>query len=218
MADVKISGLTAATAAAAANEFAINEAGTSKKVTAAQLRDFIRTLISGSSGTASQGAAPSETWQVLTSNAATNSTTNLTTVMTTSSLPAGTYLYRYAVLCQSAATSTAHTFSVDATGTVTKHLTRLMFPSQGVSAATGTVDQELNSTTGAIVGHLSTRVDASALGPLAAIDTADADVLYLIDGVLITSTSGNLLLAHASELAAASTVTAGTMLYLQRMA
>jgi len=41
MADTKISALTAASVAAAANEFAINEAGTSKKLTAAQLKDFI---------------------------------------------------------------------------------------------------------------------------------------------------------------------------------
>jgi hypothetical protein len=40
MADTKISGLPAATAAAAANEFAINEAGTSKKLTAALLKDY----------------------------------------------------------------------------------------------------------------------------------------------------------------------------------
>lgn len=41
MADTKISALTAASVAALANEFAINEAGTSKKVTVAQLKDFI---------------------------------------------------------------------------------------------------------------------------------------------------------------------------------
>lgn len=41
MADVKISALTAASAAAAANEFAINEAGTSKKLTLAQITDYV---------------------------------------------------------------------------------------------------------------------------------------------------------------------------------
>ena len=40
MADTKISALTAATAVVAANEFAINEAGTSKKVTALQVQQF----------------------------------------------------------------------------------------------------------------------------------------------------------------------------------
>src|SRR3990172_7982875 len=41
MADTKISALTAAAAAAAANELAINEAGTSKKLTVAQLATFL---------------------------------------------------------------------------------------------------------------------------------------------------------------------------------
>lgn len=42
MVDTKISALAAASAAAAANEFAINEAGTSKKLTAALLKTFVR--------------------------------------------------------------------------------------------------------------------------------------------------------------------------------
>lgn len=41
MANVKISGLTAASQVAGANEFEINEAGTSKKVTATQIATFI---------------------------------------------------------------------------------------------------------------------------------------------------------------------------------
>ena len=42
MANVKISDLTAASAAAAANEFEINESGTSKKVTGTQISTFVR--------------------------------------------------------------------------------------------------------------------------------------------------------------------------------
>ena len=41
MANVKLSELTAASAAAAANEFEINESGTSKKVTGTQLKTFV---------------------------------------------------------------------------------------------------------------------------------------------------------------------------------
>lgn len=43
MADTKISGLTAASAVVAANEFAINESGTSKKATADQIAAFVLT-------------------------------------------------------------------------------------------------------------------------------------------------------------------------------
>jgi len=42
MANVKISGLSAAAAVAGANEFEINEAGTSKKVTATQISTFVK--------------------------------------------------------------------------------------------------------------------------------------------------------------------------------
>jgi len=51
VADTKISGLPAASAAAAANELPINEAGASKKVTAAQLGAIMPTLGSYSPGT-----------------------------------------------------------------------------------------------------------------------------------------------------------------------
>lgn len=47
MANKKISDLTAAAAAAAANEYEINEAGTSKKVTGTQLAAFIHTITLG---------------------------------------------------------------------------------------------------------------------------------------------------------------------------
>lgn len=61
MADSKLSALTAASAAAAANEFEINESGTSKKVTGAQLKTFVNTAPVFAAGSAS-----ANTWPVLT--------------------------------------------------------------------------------------------------------------------------------------------------------
>jgi hypothetical protein len=219
VADTKISALTSATAGAAANEFAINEAGTSKKLTLAQIRDFAaRILISGNSGAANGFAAPSETWQILSADATANATTTNAVVMTTTSLPAGTYYYRYDIIAQSTATTTSLKFAVDSTATVTKHLYHLFFPSAGVTAATGAVDQELNATTGAVWAHESTRVDNTTLGPTTDVDTANADVHYVIEGWLVTSTSGNLTLAHGSETAVSTQVRAGTALQLRRFA
>lgn len=217
MADTKVSALSAVATPASTDEFPVNQGGTSKKVTLATLISYFQAMLSGSSGSANLNVG-GETWQVLSSNAAANSTTTIATVMTTSSLPAGTYWYRYDIICQSGATTTAPKFSVDATGTVTKHLYHLFFPSQGVTAATGVIDQDVNTTTGNVWAHQSTRTDNTVLGPMTDVDTANADCHFVIEGVLVTSTSGNLLLGHASEVAAASTVQSGTMLYLKRVA
>lgn len=218
MADTKISALTAVTTPAATDEFAVNQGGTSKKMTLAQIKTAaVRTLISGNSGTVSAEAAPSETWQVLSSNASANATATIATVMTSSTLAAGTWMYRYDIMSTTSVTTTSLKFSVDATGTVTSHLYHLFFPSQGVTAATGVVDQDINVTTGAVWGHLSTRTDNTTLGPLTDHDTTGL-VHYVIEGHLITSTSGNLLLGHASEGAVSTQVMAGTALRLWRFA
>jgi hypothetical protein len=58
MADTKISALTAAGSAAAANEFAINEAGTSKKVTGAQIKTLVNTAPLFAAGSASANTWP----------------------------------------------------------------------------------------------------------------------------------------------------------------
>jgi hypothetical protein len=216
-ADTKISALTAAASVAAANEFAINEAGTSKKVTAAQIKTFTGpTLIAGNSGTVSADAAPSQTWQILTSDAATNSSATPATVMTSNTLAAGTWKFRYDILVQTSATTTSVSFAVNAGGTVTSIVYHLFFPSQGVTAATGIADQDIDVTTGAVWAHLSTRTDNTLLGPTTDLDTINVDVHYIIEGVLVTSTSGSLTLDHASEGAVATTVQSGTMLTLQR--
>lgn len=216
MADTKISALTAVVTPAGTDEFAVNQAGTSKRMTLAILEAYGKTIIAGNSGTANQNGAGSETWQVLTADAATNNTATIATVMTTSSLPAGTYWYRYDIIAQSSAATTSLKFSVDFSGTVTKTVYHLFFPSQGVTAATGVVDQDINVTTGAVWAHLSTRTDNTTLGPTTDVDTLNADVHYVVEGVLVCSTSGDLRLGHASEGAVATTVKSGTNLLIQR--
>lgn len=58
MADTKISALTGASAAADANELAINEAGTSKKLTSLQMKTYVNTAPTIAAGTASAGTWP----------------------------------------------------------------------------------------------------------------------------------------------------------------
>jgi hypothetical protein len=217
MADTKISALTAVTTPVSTDEFPVNQGGTSKKVTLATLISFFQKMLSGSSGAANLNVG-GETWQVLSADAATNSTTTIADVLTMTGIAAGTYWFRFDIICQSAATTTAVKFSVRHTGTVVRMLYHLFYPSQGVTASTGTVDQDINVTTGAVVSHESTRTNNTTLGPMTDVDTANADVHFWIEGMMEISASGSLVLGHASEVAAASTVKKGTHLYLKRLA
>lgn len=78
MADTKVSALTAAGSAADANEFPINEAGTSKKVTLAQIEAQIMASPTITSPTFAAGSASASSWPKLTAG----------TVMTTAEVGA----------------------------------------------------------------------------------------------------------------------------------
>lgn len=175
------------------------------------------TSIAGNSGAANTTAAPSETRQVLTANAAANATTGLVTVMTTTALPIGTYYFEYRIVWQSSDANTGVNFVVDYTGTVTRVRTVRMFGSTGAAAATGVADGVSVTLTGQLVEHYSTRADAGALGPNTGVDTINADILDIIRGIIVVSTAANLLLQHASEAALSTQVMADTHLILQRL-
>lgn len=218
MADTKISAATAVATPATTDEYATNQGGVAKKTTLAQIMAAIRKPISGNSGAANLNGPGTMTVQTLSANATANSTTTNAVVMTTTALAAGTYVFRYVILAQSAATTTAHKFAVNFTGTQTKNVYSLFFPSQGVTAATGVIDQEQNVTTGNVWAHESTRANNTTLGPGTDVDTINADVRYVIEGVLVVTVSGDLQLLHGSEVAASSQVMAGTSLILEQVA
>ena len=176
------------------------------------------TLIAGNSGAAASGAAPSSTWQILTANATANSTTSVATVMTTTDLPAGTYQFEYFVVWQSATTTVGVNFVVDFTGTVTRFRATRHLQTTGAAAATGVADGVSTTLTGQLVEHYSTRSDAGAMGPNTGVGDINADQFDMIRGILVVSTTGNLLLQHASETATSTQVMADTMLILRRLA
>ena len=188
MADTKISALTAATAAAAANELAINEAGTSKKVTADQLEYLFgirkTTLASAYSNGSTTGTEVSD--------------------LSFTSLTAGTYYVKWMLLMQSIATTTAPKFGVNYTGTVTRMNMVHHFPSAGVNAATGAWEDENNPTTGAIWAYMNTRTETTTapnLGPGTGVTVADVDHYCDVEGIVVVSDTGDLELWAGTEVA-----------------
>ena len=213
-ADVKISALPAAGGASDADELPANQSGTTRKVTAAQLATLSITNVYGASGT----AGPRETWQTLNDNCAGNKTTTLATCVTTNGLVDGTYRFEYTVVWQSNTTTTGITFMVGTPAGADTFVATWIFPGTGTSAITGSNDQVTGAVDGQLAGHQSVRTNAGALGPVAGVDTANANILALIYGVIrITSPTATLYLSAAAETTGGITVASGTTLNLRRI-
>ena len=216
MADTKISALTAATVAAAANEFAINEAGTSKKLTGTLLKAFVGpTLITGISGTVASIAAPSTTLQVLTANNADQTVlATPVTQLTASTVGVGWWLAEYWVVWQSGVTTTGINFIVSHSGTAATFQSTRIDPlaSTTALATVGIFDQQpTTAVTGKLPSTWTTRTNGGSLGPSAGVVAINLNCLTLIKALFLVTVSGDLLLKANTEIdATAVRVMAGT--------
>ena len=137
--------------------------------------------------------------------------------MTTTALPAGTWLFEYHVVWQSATTTVGTNFSVNFAGTVTRYRATRHYQSTGGTASTGISDGESQTSGGQLVEHMSTRSNNGSLGPNTGVDTINVDQYDVISGIAVTSSSGDLTLKHASETATSTQVMADTMLILRKI-
>jgi hypothetical protein len=95
----------------------------------------------------------------------TNSTTTGTEVtgLSFNSLAAGTYFIRWALLYEAAATTSSIKFGVNVTNTVDEFVANVYFPSAGVTAATGTMHDANNATTGQVWAYANTRTESTTV-------------------------------------------------------
>lgn len=198
-ADVKISALTAASAADGANEYAINEAGTSKKVTGSQIRDFLGV------------------YKTALTSQYTNATTTGTEVTALSlALTAGTYRFEYSLLVQNATAANAADFGINYTGTVTRMSARLEYADTGTTATTGTADDVITGDGGELILGQCVVTTESTTAPnlncITAFTTAATNVLITIKGTLVVSDGGDLELWGASESTTTMSVEVGSNL------
>lgn len=215
MADTKISALTAATAVVDANEFAVNEAGTSKKVTAAQIEAYLHTGIAGNTGAAGQR----QTTEVLTANSADVTTVATVTVMTVTGVGVGTWRVKGTLVYQTAALTTGIGIVLNHTGTLTRFVANWIQLTTGGAAATGVGDQATAVVAGQMVEGKAERVVNTLSSASAGVDTINADQLAILDSVFIVSVSGDLQLKIASEVAASAVrLMAGSLIELSKVA
>lgn len=198
MADLAISGWTAATATNDTDEFIKNEGGTTKKVTALIMKAYFSGLTA------------------LNADYASNSTvtpakiTNLDRATGT-----GTFDFEYRIRYQAGATTTGIRFSVNHTGTVTFFLANVRWVDASATASTAAPSQAGVGAAGQCLGAFSARaVSTAGWSTTISVDSANADMLMIIEGKVLVTVTGNLELWHGSEVAAATTVKAGSSLFL----
>jgi hypothetical protein len=130
----------------------------------------------------------------------------------------GTWIFEYFLIYQAAATSTGVKFSVNHDGTTGAFAAWRVFPDATATAATAAPDQDQVSATGSVLDVFAARAKSTAgWGTTISVDTANADMLEMIQGIIVVSVAGNIELWHGSEVAAASTVKAGSALRLTKV-
>lgn len=150
-----------------------------------------------------------------------NSTTTPTEVtgLSVVNVQPGTYVFNYYIMYQSAATTTGVKFDVNFTGTVTKIVWNQMWVDTSATASTAAADQDAVGAAGQVYGAMASRAKGTAgRGTTISVDTANADMLMRIEGIMIVTVAGDLELWHGSEVAAASTILARSSLILHKTA
>ncbi len=148
-----------------------------------------------------------------------NSTTTLTELTGLSqTISPGTYVFQYFIRYQAAATTTGVRYAVNYTGTTTFFIWNWRGVDVSAAASTAAADQDEVLATGAVQWNFASRAKSTTTrGTTLSVDTANADMFALVEGVMTVTTAGDLELWHGSEVAAASTTKAGTSLILTKI-
>lgn len=129
----------------------------------------------------------------------------------------GTFYFVYAILYQSSVTTTGVKFSVNHTGTVTFFVANRQIVGAATLASDAAADQDVVTTAGGLISVMAARAKGTAgWGTSISVDTANSDMLEIIEGLMNVSADGDIELWHGSETANQTTVKAGTSLILIR--
>ena len=149
-----------------------------------------------------------------------NSTTALTEVAgLTVAVGIGIWKFQYMICYQAAAATTGVRFSVNHTGTVSLFVANLYHTDATATASTGAASQVVTGAAGQVPTVFPARAKSTAgWGTTLSVDALNSDMLAMIDGLMVVTVAGNIALWHGSEVAAQSTVKAGTSLFLSKAA
>lgn len=154
------------------------------------------TRIAGSSG----AAGPDITWQNLTADV-TSVISTLAVKMTTTAVGVGTWKFKYTLICQaSTVANNGMGFGVNHTGTVGEFAARYSYVSTGNLNTTGVMDNATTVTTRAIMeGKAGNTLNAVIGSTTTGVAAVDADMLVVVEGIIVVTATGSLQLLFANE-------------------
>jgi hypothetical protein len=131
------------------------------------------------------------------------------------SLGLGAYVFNYYLIAQSAATTTGHKFSVNFTGTKGIFAYNLRWVTNVSASSDDVAAQAYTTAAAAVVSAYTARAPTNAgTGVITDVDVINADVMYVLEGILTVTAVGSLDLYWAPEAAANATLKAGSSLIL----
>lgn len=198
MPDVKISALPTASLPPSSGDLVpILQGGVSRQITRADLvNDRVLTL------TATQANA---------------TTTPAAAAALATTVAQGQYLFKYWIAYRSSAVGVGIQISGQHTGTTTRFVGTSYHLTTGGGAATGIADQ-LSTATAQMMEGKAQRVSGAAPGATQGVDTANADMFAVLEGIAIVTVSGTLNLMFNASATGTVTLMEGTSLTLTRTA
>ena len=117
-------------------------------------------------------------------------------------LEPGSYAFKYTLRCRSSDAGTGFAFNVNFSGTQTALNYWWQWCDLSSTAATGATQQS-DSTVGQVRGMYASRIarTTAAFGVTISVDTANADTLIIVEGIVEVTVAGNLELYFGSEAA-----------------
>ena len=127
----------------------------------------------------------------------------------------GTFVFQYMIRYRSTATTTGVRFDVNYTGTITSFVWNQRWVDASSTASTAAPDQDEILAAGAVIGAFASRAKGTAgRGTTLSVDTANADMLMIIEGLMVVTVAGNLELYHGSETAVTTSIEADSVLMI----
>lgn len=197
MADTKTSALPLATAANAGMEIPVNDGGVSRKVQMGQAQDLLG-LVKG---------------RVSADHAISATAATAVTLTPVPVLGIGTWMFQFNLIVQSATITVSPKIGINHTGTVTKFLAMARFidtvaaPTTAQGLAGASTAGTPSNVDGMQVVALSTTapniLNSAGTNALSVINT---DALWIVEGLMVVTASGNMELWHGSETATSTSV------------